>query len=50
MCAIYGGTFMLNTDIEEILFDESGNVSGVRNGDKVKIKFLMDNLLLNLAL
>lgn len=35
MCAIYGGTFMLNTDIEEILFDESGNVSGVRNGDKV---------------
>jgi len=22
MCAIHGGTFMLNTDIDEILFDE----------------------------
>jgi len=22
MCAIFGGTFMLNTDIEEILFGE----------------------------
>lgn len=32
MCAIHGGTFMLNTDIEEILF-EDGKVSGVRNGD-----------------
>jgi len=32
MCAIYGGTFMLNTDIEEILFDDKGVVRGVRNG------------------
>lgn len=32
MCAIYGGTFMLNTDIEEIIFDNEGKVSGVRNG------------------
>jgi Rab GDP dissociation inhibitor len=26
MCAISGGTFMLNTDIDEILFDEAGKV------------------------
>ena len=32
MCAIHGGTFMLNTDIEEILF-EDGQVCGVRNGE-----------------
>ena len=32
MCAIHGGTFMLNTDIDEILF-EDGKVVGVRNGD-----------------
>jgi Rab GDP dissociation inhibitor len=35
MCAISGGTFMLNTDIDEIMFDEAGKVSGVRNGDKI---------------
>jgi Rab GDP dissociation inhibitor len=35
MCAIYGGTFMLNTDIEEILYDENGKVKGVRNGSEV---------------
>ncbi len=35
MCAVSGGTFMLNTDIDEILFDEAGKVSGVRNGQDV---------------
>lgn len=35
MCAIFGGTFMLNTDIQEILFDENGKVKGVRNGEEV---------------
>lgn len=35
MCAIYGGTFMLNTDIEEILYDEAGKVKGVRRGEEV---------------
>lgn len=34
MCAIYGGTFMLNTDIEEILFN-NGRVCGVRKGEEV---------------
>jgi Rab GDP dissociation inhibitor len=35
MCAVSGGTFMLNTDIDEILFDEAGKVSGVRNGQDI---------------
>eukprot|EP00808_Paulinella_micropora_P009529 g2964.t1 len=30
VCAIHGGTFMLNKPVEEILFDESGRVRGVR--------------------
>lgn len=29
MCAIYGGTFMLNKDIDKILFDADGKVCGV---------------------
>lgn len=29
MCAIYGGTFILNNDIEKILFNEEGKVCGV---------------------
>ncbi|KAJ1607802.1 putative rab GDI alpha [Cryptosporidium canis] len=29
LCAIHGGTFMLNTNIEEFLYDEQGKVSGV---------------------
>jgi len=33
MCAIHGGTFMLNTDIDEIIFDDEGKVSGVRSGE-----------------
>lgn len=37
MCAIYGGTFMLNTDIEEILFDEEGKVKGVKNGSETAV-------------
>ena len=32
MCAVYGGTFMLNTDIEKILF-ENGKISGVQKGE-----------------
>jgi len=29
MAAINNGTFMLNTDVDKILFDEAGLVSGV---------------------
>ncbi len=32
LCAIHGGTYMLNTKVDEILF-EDGKVSGIRNGD-----------------
>jgi len=28
MCAVHGGTFMLNTDIQKIIF-ENGKVTGV---------------------
>jgi len=30
LCAIHGGTFMLNTDVEEILFDADGAAWGVK--------------------
>ena len=33
MSAIMGGTFMLNTDIDQILYDEAGKVCGVKSGD-----------------
>lgn len=32
MCAVNGGTFMLQTDIDQIVF-ENGKVSGVTKGD-----------------
>lgn len=33
LCAVHGGTFMLNWNIDEILFDEEGRAAGVRSGD-----------------
>ena len=33
LCAIHGGTYMLNTNIDEITFDEAGKVTGVRAGE-----------------
>jgi Rab GDP dissociation inhibitor len=33
LCAIHGGTYMLNTKVDEILFDESGKVTGIRSGE-----------------
>jgi Rab GDP dissociation inhibitor len=30
LSAIYGGTYMLNTSIDEVLYDESGKVSGIK--------------------
>lgn len=35
MCAINGGTFMLNKDIDQILFNEDGLVKGVKSGDEI---------------
>jgi len=34
LCAIHGGTYMLNTQVDEILFEE-GKVVGIRNGENV---------------
>ena len=35
MCAIYGGTFMLNKDIDKIIYDENGKVQAVGSGNEV---------------
>jgi Rab GDP dissociation inhibitor len=34
LCAVHGGTFMLNQDIDEVIFDETGQAVGVRAGDQ----------------
>jgi len=42
MCAIHGGTFMLNKEIDKVLFDEEGKVCGVQSGQEVaKCKMLI---------
>jgi Rab GDP dissociation inhibitor len=33
-CAIHGGTYMLNQDIDEVVFGEDGKVVGIKAGDK----------------
>lgn len=33
LCAIHGGTYMLNTNVDEILFNEEGKVTGIRSGE-----------------
>lgn len=35
LCAIHGGTFMLNTAIDEILTDEAGKAWGIKAGNEV---------------
>lgn len=34
-CAIHGGTYMLNQDIDEVVFGEDGKVVGIKAGDKI---------------
>jgi Rab GDP dissociation inhibitor len=42
MCAIHGGTFMLNKDIDKILYDTDGKICGVQSGDEIaKCKMLI---------
>jgi Rab GDP dissociation inhibitor len=44
MCAIFGGTFMLNKDIDKILYDENGKVCGVQSGTEIaKTKMVICN-------
>jgi Rab GDP dissociation inhibitor len=33
LCAIHGGTYMLNTQVDKILFGEDGKVSGIQSGE-----------------
>jgi Rab GDP dissociation inhibitor len=35
LCALYGGTYMLNRDADEILYDESGKFIGIKSQDEV---------------
>ena len=35
LSAIYGGTYMLDKPVDEIIYDENGKVTGVRSGDEV---------------
>jgi Rab GDP dissociation inhibitor len=35
LCAIHGGTFMLNRGVDELLFDENGRAWGIRAGNEV---------------
>ena len=42
LCALYGGTYMLNRDIEEILYDENGNFRGIKSqGEEAYGKILI---------
>mmetsp|Transcript_9891 Transcript_9891/g.16631 ORF Transcript_9891/g.16631 Transcript_9891/m.16631 type:complete len:329 (+) Transcript_9891:17-1003(+) len=34
LCAIHGGTYMLNRNVDEILFDGDGKVTGIRSGEE----------------
>ena len=42
LCALYGGTYMLNRDIEEIIYDENGNFKGIKSqGEEAYGKILI---------
>jgi len=42
LCAIHGGTFMLNRDVDEILFNDKGEATGVRSGNEMAVaKFVV---------
>jgi len=40
LCALYGGTYMLNRDVEEILFGEDGKFLGIKSQGEVIIYYL----------
>lgn len=35
LCAVHGGTFMLNRGVDDLLCDETGKVWGIKSGDEV---------------
>lgn len=41
LSAVHGGTYMLQTPVDEVLYDESGKACGIRSGENVaKCKFV----------
>jgi Rab GDP dissociation inhibitor len=40
LCALYGGTYMLNRDCEEILLDEQGKFVGIKSQGEVELFFI----------
>lgn len=42
LCALYGGTYMLNRDCDEILYDDKGKFRGIKsNGEEAYAKMLI---------
>jgi Rab GDP dissociation inhibitor len=37
ICAIHGGTFMLNQDVDEILFNDKGEAYGIKTGNQMAV-------------
>ena len=35
LCAIHGGTYMLNTEVEDVTFGDDGKVNGIKSGDNI---------------
>jgi len=35
LCAIHGGTFMLNRDVDEIIYNDAGKACGIRSGNEM---------------
>ena len=44
LCALYGGTYMLNRDADEILFDENNKVIGIKSQGEVRRLIFITNL------
>jgi Rab GDP dissociation inhibitor len=42
LCAIHGGTFMLNRDVDEIMYNDAGEAIGVKSGNEMaRAKFVV---------
>jgi len=35
LCAVYGGVYMLNKPVDEVLYDDNGKFEGIKSGDEV---------------
>lgn len=42
LCAVYGGTYMLNRNVDQVLYDENGHVTGISsNGETADCDFII---------